>query len=83
MELVLIRLVDMGSKGRFSDLHCRYTGPTGGAGLIRLVDMGSKEMFSDPHCTYTGPTGGAGFNQIGAHTDTNRSHANRTLKPLN
>ena len=67
MELVLIRLVAMGSKGMFSDLHCRYTGPTGGAGLIRLVDMGSKGRFSDRRCRYTGPTAGAGFNQIGGH----------------
>ena len=31
MEMVLIRLVNMGSNGMFSDPHSRYTGPTGGA----------------------------------------------------
>ena len=36
MELVLIRLVDMGSNWRFSDPRCRYTGPTGGAGFNQI-----------------------------------------------
>ena len=29
MELVLIRLMDMGFNGMFSDPHCRYTGGSG------------------------------------------------------
>ena len=32
MDLVLIRLVDMGFNVMFSDPHCRYTGSTGGSG---------------------------------------------------
>ena len=40
MELVLIRLVAMGSKGMFSDPRCRYTGPTGGAGFNQIGGHG-------------------------------------------
>ena len=59
MELVLIRLVAMGSKGMFSDPHYSTQGLQVELVLIRLVAMSSKGMFSDPHSRYTG---GAGFN---------------------
>ena len=67
MDLVLIRLVDMGFNRMFSDLHHRYLGPRVDLVLIRLVDMSINTMFSDPLCRYTGPKGGSGFNQIGGH----------------
>ena len=35
VDLGLIRFVDMGFNGMFSDPHCRYTGSTC---LIRLLD---------------------------------------------
>ena len=67
MDLVLIRLVDMGFNEMFSDPHCRYTGLHVDLVLIRLVDMDFSEMFSYPHCKNTGPTGGSGLNQTGGH----------------
>ena len=33
MDLVLIRLVDVGFNVKFSDCHCRYTG---GSGFIQI-----------------------------------------------
>ena len=53
---VLIRLVDMGFNGIFSDLHCNYTGSIDESGL-RLVDTSFNGMFSKPLSRYTGSTG--------------------------
>ena len=54
VDLVLIRLVDMGFNRMFLDPHCRYTqGLQVDLGLIRLVVMGFNRMFLDPHCRYT------------------------------
>ena len=47
--------------------HCRYRGPTDGAGLIKLKDRSHNSVFPYPHCRYRGPTDGAGFNQIERH----------------
>ena len=33
VDFVLIRLVDIGFSGMFSDTYCRYTGSTGGLGF--------------------------------------------------
>ena len=63
---MLIRLVDMGFSGMFSDPHYRYTEPTGES-CVRLVDIGFSDMFSDPHYRYTEPSGGCNVNQIGRH----------------
>ena len=40
MNLVLIRLVDMGFSGLFSDPHCRYLGPTCGFGFNQIGGHG-------------------------------------------
>ena len=40
MDLVLFRLVDMGSSDMFSDPHCRYIGPTGGSGFMQIGGHG-------------------------------------------
>ena len=40
VELVLMRLVGMSSKGMFSDPCCRYTGPIGGAGFNQIGGHG-------------------------------------------
>ena len=37
MDLVLIRLVDTGFNGMFSEPHFRQTGPTGGSSLKDLL----------------------------------------------
>ena len=44
MDLVLIRLVDIGFNTMFSDPHCRYVQPSGGFVLIRLVDIGFNQI---------------------------------------
>ena len=36
MDLVLIKLVDMGFNRMFSDPHCRYTEPIGGSGVNKI-----------------------------------------------
>ena len=36
MDLVLIRLEDMSFNGMFSDLYCRYRGPTAGSGFNQI-----------------------------------------------
>ena len=66
-NLLLIRLVNMGFNGMFSDLHCIYKGLTEEPFLIRLVNMGFNGMFSDTHCRYKGLTEEPAFNQIGEH----------------
>ena len=43
--LLLIRLIDMGFNGMFSDPHCRYIGLTVGSVLIRFIDMGYNRMI--------------------------------------
>ena len=40
VNLVLIRLVDMGFNGMFSDSYCRYTGPTGKSGFNQVGGHG-------------------------------------------
>ena len=40
VDLVLIRLVDRGFNGMFSNPHCMYTGSTGGSGFNQIGGQG-------------------------------------------
>ena len=68
MDVILIRLVNMGFSGLFSDPYYRYIQSLKmDMILIRLVDMGFNGLFSDPHCRYTEPKDGYDINQTGGH----------------
>ena len=64
VDLVSIRLVDMGFNRMFSDPHCCYTGPTGGFGLNQIGGHGfQQDVLRSSLLLYRA----TGFNQIG-HT---------------
>ena len=52
MDLVLIRVMDIGFTKMCSYPHCGYTGSAGGSGFNWFVEHGFQLGVLNPHCKY-------------------------------